>query len=290
MKKLNNLSGILSIVLILLVTVNLFVLSHIKTNLVVSEPPEWVAGMVAIIIIAIGLIVLFSLLSLIIQFRHFKQANLLNSGTFVAGFFSLFILAVGVIMLQDIGQEWKAGFDSAGEWKFVFASQGLQGVFGLFMLAKVRQSAKQLTVGGEIPAIEKDEAVFLTVHQVGIFSGILGFVCMLVLKLINIPDGFLEGLFVISAIVALFPYVLSTLYWLMTKRKVKVTEWYDEKQFMDISKGALITLVVSVLLTTIMFMLMVFGFVSDHMLLWFPVYLCGTLLVFSLSNHLIANG
>ena len=290
MKKLNNITGIINVLLVLLTIVNVIILSQIKMNLSEAQPPEWLAGMVAINIIAMGLILLFNLFSTIMQFRHFKQASLFSSGTFVLGFFSLFLLAVGVIMLQDIGQEWKAGFDSSGEWNFVFTSQIIQGVYGILSLVQVRSTAREIALKVEIPPIEKDEAVFLTVHQIGIFSAILGFACMLLLKLIHVPQGFLEGLFVIAAIVALFPYSLSALYWLMMKRKVSVTEWYDEKQFMDISRGALITLAVSVLLTTLMFVLMVFGFVTDNMLLWFPVYLCGTLLVFSMSNHLIANG
>jgi hypothetical protein len=290
MKRLNNILGGINWLLVMAVISNYIFLLIMKDFLPEVQPPDWMAGLVAITILVMGMINLINLFGITKQFQYFKQANFLSSGSFVLGFFSLFMLVVSVVMLQDIGQEARVGFESTGEWNMVFFGQSLQGIFGLFMLALQHQSAKLLEMNIEIPVIEKDEAIFLTVHQVGIFSAFVGFVCMFTLKIMAVPAGYLNGLYIIAAIVAIIPYGFAALYWFIPKRKEKISEWYDEKQYMDIARGALITLVVTVILMTLFFILMLFKAVPDGMMLWFPVYLCATLLVFSLSNQVIANG
>jgi hypothetical protein len=288
-KRLNNFSGIASVLLLLLVVVNSLLLSNIRSNLRVVQPPEWVGALVAVFIIVMVLVTLFNLVSLFRQFKHFKDENLLRSATFVLGFFALFLLIVDVVMLQDIGQELKAGYDSSGEWNIVFFSHLLLGIFALLMITQFSMVRKQLRQEQEMQHIEKDEAVFLTVHQVGIFAALLGFFCLVALKIVGVPHSYLDGLFILSSVVALFPFGLGVLYWLYIKRKEKLTEWYDEKQFLDLSRAALITLVLSVLLMTGIFLLMMFHVIDESLKLWFPIYLCSTLLIFSVSNLVVAH-
>jgi hypothetical protein len=255
----------------------------------VVQPSEWMGALVAVFIIAMVMVALFNLVNLFSQFRYFQDENLLRSATFVLGFFALFLLIVDVVMLQDIGQELKVGYESSGEWNIVFFSHILLGIFALLMIYQSSLVRKRLKLEPEIPLIEKDEAVFLTVHQVGIFAALLGFFCMIALKMMEVPDTTLDGLFILSSIVAMFPYGLAVLYWLFIKRKEKLTEWYDEKQFLDLSRAALITLVLSVLLMTGIFLLMVFHVIDESLKLWFPIYLCSTLLIFSVSNQVVAH-
>ncbi len=289
MKKLNNFSGIVSVLLLLLVVINSLLLSTIRSSLHMLQPAEWVGVLVAVIIIAMVLVTLFNLASLFHQFKYFKHENLLRSATFVLGFFALFLLVVGVVMLQDIGQELKAGHDSSGEWNIIFFNHLLLSIFALLMIVQFRLVRKQLKQEQEIQHIEKDEAVFLTVHQVGIFAALLGFFCMIALKMMGVPDTYMDDLFILSSVVAFLPYGLAVLYWLYIKRKEKLTEWYDEKQFLDLSRAALITLLLSILLLTGIFLMMAFHVIEASMILWFPIYLCSTLLIFSVSNHVIAH-
>jgi hypothetical protein len=67
------------------------------------------------------------------------------------------------------------------------------------------------------------------------------------------------------------------------KAKVRVNEWYDEKQYQDIAKATLITLPSSVLFMGFIFILQYT--ISKFEILnfiWFPLFLFFTLLLFSI--------
>ena len=126
MKRLNNILGGINWLLVMAVISNYIFLLIMKDFLPEVQPPDWMARLVAITILVMGLINLINLFGITKQFQYFKQANFLSSGSFVLGFFSLFMLVVSVVMLQDIGQEAKVGFESTGEWNMVFFGQSLQ--------------------------------------------------------------------------------------------------------------------------------------------------------------------
>lgn len=77
---------------------------------------------------------------------------------------------------------------------------------------------------------------------------------------------------------------LAAAYWFLTKRKQKLTEWYDEKQITDIARGALFTLVLTVFITNIFYFLSSAKVINISTALWYPEYLFLTLLFFSGST------
>lgn len=290
MKKLNTILLVASSIILFGVAGDILLLSYIR-NAIRSAvvTPQWMGAMVALFLIVIGLLTLLSLLALFLQFRHFKDESILRSAAFVLGFFSLFLIAVDAVMLQEIGNELSLPHGSPGEWGIVFTGHAVHGLFALLALLQGLLLRRKKWQPGEIPPVVKDESAFLTVHQVGIFSALLGFLCIIALKGLGVPAPYVDGLLVLSSVVTLLPYALSAAGWWYVRRKEKPAEWYDEKQFMDLSRGALVTLVISVLVMTALFLLTFFKAITAGGLIGFPIYLCSTLLVFSASTLVIAH-
>lgn len=288
MKKLNNTLFITGVAALLLVAGNGLTLLGIKNSLIDGAPPEWVGASVAIMMIVLGLCIVIDLAGSFLQFRHFKDESILRSGIFVLGIFALFLIAVDATMLQDIGHEYMLNYDSLAEWQIVFGSHILQAVFALLVIVQCSKVYRKIN-RDEVPMIVMDEATFLTVHQVGVFSAVLGFFCIIALKSLDVPAAYVDGLMVLSSVVALIPYGLAVVYWLYTKRKEKPVNWYDEKQWIDLSRAALITIVISVVVMTGVFITLSTNAATANRVIWFPVYLCSTLLVFSVSNVVIAH-
>ena len=87
-----------------------------------------------------------------------------------------------------------------------------------------------------------------------------------------------------TAVILLLPYALIVGCWFLFKIKEKPRGWYDEKQFQDISRSSLVTLISSPII-----MSLVYGLRFDRLegilsVLWLPFYLFLLLLLFSLGN------
>ncbi len=87
-----------------------------------------------------------------------------------------------------------------------------------------------------------------------------------------------------SLITLLIPYALVVGYWLITKLQEEHRHWYDEKQIQDIGKSAFLTLVLSVILMAMLFLINYSNLSGVVSLLWLPLYLFSVLLFFSLGN------
>ena len=85
-----------------------------------------------------------------------------------------------------------------------------------------------------------------------------------------------------SLITLLIPYALVVGYWLITKLQEEHRHWYDEKQIQDIGKSAFLTLVLSVILMSMLFIINYSNLSCVVSLLCLPLYLFSVLLFFSL--------
>ena len=79
----------------------------------------------------------------------------------------------------------------------------------------------------------------------------------------------------------LLPYALIVFYWLGMKRKVRPSDWYDEKQFRDISKAGLLTLLMSLPVIGVLYVMNIVAQDSPASVLWFPFYVHFVLVFFS---------
>jgi xanthine/uracil permease len=118
---------------------------------------------------------------------------------------------------------------------------------------------------------------------VGVISGLMG------LGLVRMGFIYASGWnptthSILGGIVILSPYGLALFYWLITKFQETDRQWFDEKQSQDIGKSALLTLAVITILMILLFAVnfrQLNGIIS---MLWLPIYLFSTLLLFSLGN------
>ncbi len=285
MKMINRISIIMSLASLGLLAGNIFMLSDIKSAIESGAAiQERMGATVAAFLIIIGLAHIVGLFTLVAQFHHFKEDNLVRAIAFVVGFLSLFLLAADVMMLSDIGHEYKVGFDTSGEWQIVFAGHAVHILFTVLLLIQCAASNAALAKNTGTIIAKKDEALFLTVNQIGIISAVLGFVCLFLLTWSGVSQSYLNGLFFMICIIFLIPYGLAAAYWFFTKRKEKPIDWYDEKQFSDISRGALATLLLTVFITIVFYSFLSLKIVVINTQLWFPLYLLLTLLLFSGST------
>jgi hypothetical protein len=82
--------------------------------------------------------------------------------------------------------------------------------------------------------------------------------------------------------VLLLPYAMIVAYWILLKIREKITEWYDEKQFQDVTKASFISLIVSMFILAVFFLIQnLYTRFALMNVIWFPLYFFITMLVFS---------
>ena len=188
---------------------------------------------------------------------------------------SLFMLAVQKVMYDELGREIKAGFENAGEIAFVNAGLAVNGLFCLLVIALAVLALKK-AVGG--PALDRGASVFTLAQYMGVVSGLLGLLLTFALIARQVPIARL-WFHVPFYLLFLAPYGATALFWLVLKRHETVADWYDEKQWKDMSLAALATLVLSVPALTL------FLFVDDVAgVYWYPFYVFVALTLFSGST------
>ncbi|MBN1782297.1 hypothetical protein JW948_14280 [bacterium] len=241
----------------------------------------------------IGLLVflIFHILSFIAvanQFQRFKKATLLRIFALILGIISCILILNDIACLSDIFKEYGEGLEVQSEWNWLYGSSIVHGLFFVIMSACLIeafiQDRKSLA---EITAV-KDEVIFTVVHSVGVICGGIGLFSVLAAWLEQRAHALLHITFPFLFILSLIPYALLAGYWLVMKLKEKPADWYDEKQFRDISRSGLLTMFASI-------PFMAFAYVMNYgwqqgpiRILWFPLYLYFTIFLFSLST-LIMN-
>ena len=140
----------------------------------------------------------------------------------------------------------------------------------------------------------KDDSIFINAQYIGILSGISGLVLITIfstffLRFYDLPVWAIKSGILMSSLIAVIPYILIVFYWLIIKLREKTREWYDEKQYQDITRSSLVALMMSVIFLLIVF-IMQYIFVDFELLnfIWFPFYFFFILLLFS-STTLFFN-
>lgn len=239
---------------------------------------------VSLTYILFGFFHLSAILTLLLQLHFFKRDNILRAFLFFSGITSLLMLFGDTALVHDIVNEYVFGFPS--EFYVLYFTQAIHFIFTILMLVllvwsgkSVKQSAQEIVV--------KDDSIFINAQYIGILSGISGLVLITVFSLLystvfTLPLWAIKAGIAVMCFIAVVPYSLIVLYWLVLKSREKSGEWYDEKQFKDLSKSSLITLIVSVVFLLVLYILQ---FLLNNVLIlnmvWFPLYFFFVLLLFS---------
>ena len=180
---------------------------------------------------------------ILIHFRHFKELRLLKSILLVLGIISLFAMGVEKVMVDEIAKEYTYG-RSLGEFYILNFAYSINTFFTILLFLFLLRSYK-LVLSNNSSNDRIDENIFTIAQYLGIISGIMGLFLTFSLIKKDIIDEQL-WIYIPFYILFLIPYILAVIYWLSQKIRFKVEEWYDEKQWQDVFKSSLATLILSI--------------------------------------------
>ncbi len=289
MKKIINISGNITLTLALVslcgLAYNIIFYEALRPKVLGFEDISGILSkMEAFFGISFLIIFLFhisAILTIAFQLKFFKKESLLRAFIFFMAVISILLVLGDFALLGDIGKEHALGLDTHGEWPVLYFSQAFHIIFIFFLLILLFLTRRSILAKYREDKVLKDEATFINAQYIGILCGISG-IGVFSWMSISLPLWALKkGIFVISLMIAL-PYLLIAIYWVTMKIREKTWQWYDEKQFQDISRASLVTLALSLIIMLVIFLIQYFnnsfGFVA---ITWFPFYVFLVLLLFS---------
>src|SRR4030042_1707316 len=230
---------------------------------------------------------LSAMFTLVLQLNFFKRENFLRAFLFFTGIVSLLMLLGDFALASDISKEYIFGLPS--EFNILFVSQVLHFVFYILMIVLLALTRKSILKKGE-EVVLKDDSIFINAQYIGILSGISGLILFTIFSVLSLtvyplPPWAIDAGVVVISLVAVIPYVLIVLYWLVIKLNERISGWYDEKQYQDITRASLVTLIASVIIMALIFIAQYFVSVLNFFNeIWFPFYIFLVLLLFSAST------
>ena len=242
---------------------------------------------VVVVYFIFGFFHLSAMLTLILQLNFFKRDNFLRAFLFFTGITSLLMLFGDYALSSDISKEYIFGLPD--EFNILFLSQALHFIFYILMIILLILTRKTVNKEGE-EIVLKDDSIFVNAQYIGILSGISGLTLITIFSLLYltvypIPSWAVDAGVIVISLIAVVPYILIVVYWLVVKLRERVVEWYDEKQFQDITRASLVTLIGSIIIMAAIFVIqhfvIVFSFLNE---IWFPFYVFLVLLLFSAST------
>ncbi|MEA3327934.1 MAG: hypothetical protein U9R53_11630 [Chloroflexota bacterium] len=176
---------------------------------------------------------LFSLLQMVIYLKHSESVKPIPLVLIICGVISMLFVFSDVALLNDIAKQYRYGL-SQPEWSLVYSIMGFQFVITLILMCL---HVSGFFVPKQVDKVARDINIFLIVQYVGVICGLMGLASSSLGFLF--PHAWSLPLHTImGGSILLFPYVLSLVYWVLTKFKEKDRQWWDEKQLQDIGKSA----------------------------------------------------
>lgn len=237
------------------------------------ETNDYILGSAHIFILIFHIYAIFYL---VVHFHHISALKVIKTIALIIGVVSLFIIAGEKVMIDEIAREYRSGMDIS-ELHILNLAYSINAVFTIVMGFLLMKTLK-LSRDNQNDDALLDEKIFTIAQILGVISGIMGL--FLTFGLIGKPIR-IDKIWVYIPFYLLFliPYGIAVLYWLFLKRKQKITEWYDEKQFQDILKASLVTLLLSIPGVFVFTLIEV-----PHSFYWFLYYIFLGLFLFSSST------
>lgn len=240
--------------------------------------------------IAIGNFLKFILLIFfgILLYRALKnnlRINALAYPAFITGFFTILCMYSDWAALHDIFQ---GEPDTSNEWSFLKMGLIINFIFyiiGFITIIKIRLEVRT-SVTKRKSVI--DETIFEVIQYIGIVCSSIGlgfvlFVCVVLSHnhhVISRSDIVIMNLF---CLVIFLPYISIILYWIIKLIREENPEPYDEKQKHDLAMAGLITWLLSIPIVMIYFLIDNGRVGEISKMVYLPLYLFATLLMFSIS-------
>lgn len=236
--------------------------------------------------ISIILIIIFHLcaiLTIVLKLKAVDRESIFLSFIFFISIISLIMVFGDFALITDIVKEYRAGLPGIeSEFVILYFSQFLHLLFYSLIIIFIilNNRVKKRTNQSDAEAPLKDEAIFINAQYIGIFTSVLGLAILASLSIFSPLWAIKKGIVTVCAVLVI-PYAAIVIYWLVIKVRERVTEWYDEKQFQDVTKAGLVSFLSSIAILAIFF---VFQNTCKFLLLnviWFPLYFFIALLIFS---------
>ena len=233
-----------------------------------------------ITIIGYLFIIIFHMYAIIFifgQFRYSNEFKWLKIILLILGIGSLFAIGIEKVMVDEIAKEYRIGIIDQGEFSILNYAYTINFIFNIMMFYFILKTYRSIDIKDAKDNFV-DEKIFVLAQYLGILAGILGIyqTFTLIGFAIQITKFWV---FIPFYILFLIPYGLSVVFWLSLKLKKDISEWYDEKQFQDILKASLTTLILSVPC-----LLIILPFDILNSVYWFMYYIFLILLIFSGST------
>jgi hypothetical protein len=261
------------------VVFDIFTFAHLKARL--HLPGQWgslqqtLGGLVWLGYFVFFLFHIPALMTLIVRLQVFKKVDSFLGGTFLLGVVSLFCLIGDYGLLNDIGRETRLTGQPQEEWTVLTVVLAIHALFVLLMIFLIFQTFRRLKRESTAEPAVKDDVLFLTAQWMGVVCGAVGLLVNFSFYLRQIPSP--QYVLLLPFYLLLFlPYGLAALSWLVRQRETKPSDWYDEKQWGDITHAALATIILSIPGMAVLLL-----FRQPLGMFWFPHYLFLTLLLFS---------
>lgn len=248
------------------------------------------------VFLGVGLLVTFffhvsSILTLALRFQFTKKITMLGLITLFACIISFICIIGDLAALHDIGNQYEDGLSTTMEWIYLYSAliphvffHVLQFILLFFTFRLLRSNEIQAS-----EKVMKDEIIFIVAQYIGILCSIIGLGFLSFVFLMQIPLHVLKYILPIYCPFFIIPYGLICLYWIIIKRKERLPEVYDEKQWRDVSKAGLTTLLVSIPCMALLYVLNFQSMNGTIGMIWFPFYMFLILLLFSGSTLYFSN-
>lgn len=259
-----------------------YLLFRVNTNIVealnINQKPFDLFDFITIIgyLIIIGFH-LYAIIVIFSQFRYPSEFKSLKILLLIIGIGSFLGLGVEKVMIDEIAREYRAGFTDQSELGILNYAYLLNIIFSIMMFYFLLKAYRLKDIEDSKDNFA-DEKIFTIAQYLGILAGLLGmFQTFVLISFADYMNKF--RVFIPFYLLFLTPYGLSILFWFSLKIKKNISEWYDEKQFQDILKSSLTTLIFSIPCLLIMIL-----FNVTNPILCFMYYVSLVLLLFSGST------
>ncbi|MBN1293165.1 MAG: hypothetical protein JXB48_15110 [Candidatus Latescibacteria bacterium] len=272
---------------------NVIAYQYIRTKITNLEELGAIAEILGMYI-GIGLLISFffhvsAFFTMIFRFQILKKVTGLGLIALFMGIISFICLIGDLAALHDIGNQYEAGLTTNYEWTYLYLALIIHMLFYVLMFIMLYSTFGSVKVHYKTESAAKDEIIFIIAQYVGILCGFIGLGFTGFIVATQVSPQVLQYILPFYCPFILLPYGLICLYWIIIKRKERLPEVYDEKQWRDVSKAGLTTLLISIPFMAILYILNYQKMYGTISMIWFPFYLFLILLLFSGSILYFSN-
>lgn len=227
-------------------------------------------------------ILLFNVVSFLWLLNSYRrQFTLGKVVALVLGVLCMILLIVDKVMIDEIGRELRLAWETQGEWIILYGAMFIQLFYGLVVLTYlISECRRSKEAGSHIIGI-RDETVFVMAQIMGVISGVVGLWSNY--SFIRGQTHANDWLILLPFYLLIFmPYALTVCYWIVMRLGVRLADWYDEKQWRNVTSAGLITLLLSIPGMASLFLVS-----QPIQMLWFPHFLFLIVLLFSASTLIL---